>query len=86
MTWSVRKYVFISVIENLPMEMRERFTDMRELDLKVESEFQKRGKDGIVPFSRLLQQKIALEMAPGVGHRVCSTDRWQQLFPPDLKL
>ena len=31
--------LYSAVIENLPMEMRERFTDMRELDLKVESKF-----------------------------------------------
>ena len=27
----------ISVIENLPIEMRDRFTDMREMDLQVQS-------------------------------------------------
>jgi hypothetical protein len=29
--------IFVSVIENLPMEMRERLTEMRETDLQVQS-------------------------------------------------
>ena len=35
--------VLISVIENLPMEMRERLTEMREMDLQVQSKSEMRG-------------------------------------------
>lgn len=31
----------ISVIEHLPQELRDRFTDMREMDLAIHSEFQR---------------------------------------------
>lgn len=31
-------YWMVTVIENLPMEMRDRFTEMREMDLQVASE------------------------------------------------
>lgn len=32
-------FVLVSVIENLPMEMRDRLTEMREMDLQVQSKF-----------------------------------------------
>ena len=31
-------FILFLVIENLPMEMRDRFTEMREMDLQVQSE------------------------------------------------
>ena len=38
-TSSILQYQFFSVIENLPVEMRERLTEMRETDLQVQSKF-----------------------------------------------
>ena len=40
--------VLISVIENLPMEMRERLTEMREMDLQVQSKSEMRGIQMII--------------------------------------
>lgn len=35
--WQPVCFFLITVIENLPMEMRERLTEMREMDLQVQS-------------------------------------------------
>jgi hypothetical protein len=43
----------VSVIEHLPNELRERFTEMREMDLAVQSKFPP-------SWARFVEQKLAL--------------------------
>lgn len=54
------RYVFLiplfTVIEHLPQELRDRFTDMRELDLSVQSKWYDLSYSALFYFKMLIQR------------------------------